>query len=70
MRAIPVRKIITNVISLSMGLKWALGAEGIVTAASRRGRWSLWRYSKITGKKPQRESREWVYWTVIERCGS
>jgi hypothetical protein len=43
-----------------------LGAEGIVTAASRWGRWSLWRYSRITGKKPQRESREWVYSTVIE----
>ena len=37
-RAIPVRKIVTSVISLSTGLKWALGAEGMVTAGSRWGR--------------------------------
>src|SRR5512135_646141 len=30
-RAIPVMKTVTSVISLSTGLKWALGAEGMVT---------------------------------------
>jgi hypothetical protein len=62
----PVTKSVTNVISLSRGRKWALEAERIVTAPSRSGRWSLRRYSRMTGKKPQRERREWVYSTEMD----
>src|SRR5512143_1114398 len=51
-RAIPVRKRVTNVISLSSGWKWALGAEGTVTVWSRWGSSSLRRYWRMTGKKP------------------
>src|SRR5512135_599208 len=68
-RAIPVRKRVTNVISLSSGLKWALGAEGTVTVWSRWGSSSLRRYWRMTGKKPQRERVEAEYLTVmVGRC--
>src|SRR5512143_3291086 len=68
-RAIPVRKRVTNVISLSSGWKWALGAEGTVTVWSRWGSSSLRRYWRMTGKKPQRERVEAEYSTVrVGRC--
>src|SRR5512135_941569 len=68
-RAIPVRKRVTNVISLSSGVKWALGAEGTVTVWSRWGSSSLRRYWRMTGKKPQRERVEAEYSTVrVGRC--
>src|SRR5512135_274781 len=68
-RAIPVRKRVTNVISLSRGVKWALGAEGTVTVWSRWGSSSLRRYWRMTGKKPQRERVEAEYSTVmVGRC--
>src|SRR5512135_2624661 len=68
-RAIPVRKSVTNVISLSSGWKWALGAEGTVTVWSGWGSSSLRRYGRMTGKKPQRERVEAEYSTVrVGRC--
>src|SRR5512143_370284 len=68
-RAIPVRKRVTNVISLSSGVKWALGAEGTVTVWSRWGSSRLRRYWRMTGKKPQRERVEAEYSTVmVGRC--
>src|SRR5512142_1801593 len=68
-RAIPVRKSVTNVISWSSGWKWALGAEGTVTVWSRWGSSSLRRYWRMTGKKPQRARVEAEYSTVrVGRC--
>src|SRR5512142_2930690 len=68
-RAIPVRKSVTNVISWSSGWKWALGAEGTVTVWSRWGSSSLRRYWRMTGKKPQREGVAAEYATVrVGRC--
>src|SRR5512135_1672471 len=68
-RAIPVRKRVTNVISLSSGVKWALGAEGTVTVGSRWGSSRLRRSWRMTGKKPQRERVEAEYSTVmVGRC--
>jgi hypothetical protein len=64
-RAMPVMKIVTRVINLSTGLKWALGADGMVTAWSRWGSRRLRRYWRMTGKKPHRERVEAEYSAVM-----
>jgi hypothetical protein len=58
-------KVVTNVISLSAGWKWALGAEGMVMPRSLSGSSSRRRYPRMAGKSPHRERAEAEYSAVM-----